>query len=652
MKSKILILSLALTAMMIGVPSQAQRVLDVSVKPHAEINSEMYGIFFEDINFGADGGLYAELVKNRSFEFDYPLMGWTPFGRVSVETERPAFVRNPHYMRLTGGDDYKKSGLQNDGFVDGMGMKVGAEYRLSFYARVQSGAPEKLRFELITVDNNIMTAKEIEVSSLEWEKQTLLLKARKDNAHARLRMTLLSSGTIDVDHISLFPVDTWKGRENGLRKDLAQALSDLHPGVLRFPGGCIVEGTTLATRYQWKNTVDAVENRPCNDNRWHYTFREHLYPDYCQSCGLGFYEYLLLCEDIGAQPLPVLNCGMACQYQSGELVPLDSLQPYIQDAVDLVEFANGDTSTVWGRLRTDMGHPASFGLKYIAVGNEQWGEEFVKREALFVEALRRRCPEILVVGSAGPAADGEQFDYLWQEMKRLRVDLVDEHYYRPPEWFFANADRYDAYDRKAPKVYAGEYASHHKTRANNFEAALSEAAFLTGVERNADVVRLATYAPLFAHAEAWQWRPDLIWFDNTRVLLTPNYYVQQLYSLNKGTHTLALTENGVPPTGQEGLYASAVLDKERDCVVVKVVNASDCELSLVVRLNGLGRKQAPAAEGTVVYMQSDDGLAVNTFDNPTAVVPHTGTIALSADSCTFTAMPHSFQVVTIPFVRK
>lgn len=649
MTNKISLVSLLLAS---ALSLSAQRTLTVNVKPRAEINPDMYGVFFEDINFGADGGLYAELVKNRSFEFDYPLMGWQPFGTLSVETENPAFDRNPHYVRMVDGGKYKQTGLQNDGFTNGFSVKKDAEYRLSFHARRVGNAPVKLKFEIITSANNIMTKQEVTVSSADWEKHTVILKAGKSDAHARLRMTLISRGTVDVDHISLFPVDTWKGRENGLRKDLVQALYDLRPGVFRFPGGCIVEGTSLETRYQWKHTVGAVENRPYNDNRWNYTFRHRLYPDYYQSYGLGFYEYFLLCEDLGAEPLPVLNCGIGCQYQTGDCVPLDELQPYIQDAIDLVEFANGDTTTTWGRLRAEMGHPAPFNLKYLAIGNEQWDSVFVEREELFVKALRRHCPEILFVGSSGPKSDGKEFDYLWPEMKRLGVDLVDEHYYKSPEWFYTNAARYDTYDRKGPKVYAGEYASHHKSRENNFEAALSEAAFLTGVERNADVVRLATYAPLFAHVDAWQWRPDLIWFDNTRVLLTANYYVQQLYSHHKGTHTLSLTEAGKNVSGENGLYASAVYDAEDARVIVKVANTLPTAQTITLQFEGLKRKQSLTGEAQVIYMQTDDKSVSNTFENQSAIVPQQTTVSVADNTCALTLAPQSFQVITIPVVRK
>ena len=276
----------------------------------------------------------------------------------------------------------------------------------------------------------------------------------------------------------------------------------------------------------------------------------------------------------------------------------------------------------------------------------------MKREALFVEALRKHCPGILIVGSSGPSADGEQFEYLWPEMKRLKVDFVDEHYYKPPEWFYANAGRYDRYDRKGPKVYAGEYASHHKSRANNFEAALSEAAFLTGVERNADVVRLATYAPLLAHVDAWQWRPDMIWFDNSRVLLTPNYYVQQLYSRYKGTHTLRLTENGEAVKGTDGLYASAVYDADSSRLIVKVANTASRRQEVVLQFEGLKRRQALSPEAPVVVMQSDDKNAVNTFENPEAVVPQRVTAVVEGNNCRYTLAPQSFQVIIIPIISK
>ena len=395
-------------------------------------------------------------------------------------------------------------------------------------------SPVKLRVNLVNYGNDFIEEKEIELNGQGWQKYTVVLMPASNCPHARFRITMIDRGTIDLEHISLFPQKTFNNRPNGLRQDLAQALKDLHPGIFRFPGGCIVEGTNKATRYQWKNTVGPVENRPTNINRWNYTFQNKKFSDYYQSYGLGFYEFFQLSEDIGAEPLPVLNCGLSCQYENddpNENCAVDKLQPYIDDALDLIEFANGPVSSKWGKLRLDMGHPAPFNLKFVAVGNEQWGKLYTERLEPFVKAIRARYPDIKIVGGAGPQAEGSDFEYLWPEMRRLKIDLVDEHFYRSPDWFLSNAKRYDSYDRQGPKVFAGEYACHPGNRENSFLTALCEAAFMTGFERNADVVNLCTYAPLFAHVDAWQWRPDLIWFDNTSVVKTPNYYVQQLYGM-------------------------------------------------------------------------------------------------------------------------
>ena len=603
--------------------SQAQQpvmTIDTS-RPVAKIEPTMYGIFFEDINFGADGGLYAELVKNRSFEFPQPFMGWVPFGNVKVLDENPCFDRNPRYVRVTNDESLRRAGLDNEGFK-GIGLKAGEEYRLSFYARTPNGAAVKLSVELVNSNSENRLKKEVEISGKEWKKVTMLLKSPFTDAHSRLRLVLTTAGTVDMDHISLFPVNTWKNRENGLRADLAQALYDLHPGVFRFPGGCIVEGTTLETRYQWKNSVGPVENRLLNITRWNYTFPHKFFPDYYQSYGMGFYELFLLSEDIGAEPLPVLSCGLSCQYEKGEEVPLDQLTPYVQDALDLIEFANGPATSTWGKVRAEMGHPEPFHLKMIAIGNEQWGEVYPERLELFMKAIRAKYPDIKIVGSAGPKAGGDRFNYLWPEMKRLGVDLVDEHYYMPPEWFFKNAARYDKYDRKGPKVFAGEYASHDKTagKANNFLAALSEAAFMTGLERNADVVHLATYAPLFAHVDAWQWNPDLIWFDNLRVMRTPNYYVQQMYGLNAGTDVLSLKMDGKPVTGQQNLYATAALDSRTGEIIVKIVNNNAEPTTVALEFNGL--KKQRLLSGLCTFLQTDNLKAINTLDAE-KVIPQT-----------------------------
>lgn len=623
---------------------QAQEhVMQVDVsRPVCKINPAMYGIFFEDINFGADGGLYAELVKNRSFEFPQSFVGWTPFGNVTVQDAEPCFERNPHYVRVVNDGRLLRAGLDNEGFR-GIGLKKGEEYRFSLYARTPDDTPLKLSVEFVRADGSNPLKKEIMVSGREWRKQTVVLKSPFTDAHARLRIVLNSHGTVDMDHISLFPVKTWKGRENGLRADLAQALYDLNPGVFRFPGGCIIEGNSLATRYQWKHSVGPVENRPINENRWNYTFTHKAFPDYFQSYGLGFYEYFLLSEDIGAEPLPVLSCGLSCQYTSKGVVPLTELEPYVQDALDLIEFANGPVTSTWGKLRADMGHPAPFNLKMIAIGNEQWGEIYPERLEVFIKAIRAKYPKMLIVGSSGPSAYGDKFDYLWPEMKRLGADLVDEHYYMSPEWFFANAARYDNYDRKGPKVFAGEYASHDSStgKANNFLAALSEAAFMTGLERNADVVRLATYAPLFAHVDAWQWNPDLIWFDNLRMMRTPNYYVQQMYGMNAGTDVLSLLMDGKAVTGQDSLYASAVLDASTGEVILKLVNAAPTEAPVKIRFGGLKKQRIISGECT--YLQNDNLRAVNTLDGE-VIVPRVRPVSVEANSFSTVLAPQSFGV--------
>lgn len=624
---------LAVLALAAGSALQAQtnELVIQAGKPGAEIQPTMYGLFFEDINYAADGGLYAELVKNRSFEFPQHFMGWKTFGKVSLKDDGP-FERNPHYVRLAyAGHPHKQTGLDNEGFF-GIGIKKGAEYRFSVWARVAEGeTPAKIRVELADTksmgEQQAFATADVTVDSREWKKYQVILKPEVTNPKAILRIFLASRQTVDLEHISLFPVDTWQGHENGLRKDLAQALADIKPGVFRFPGGCIVEGTDIASRYDWKKSVGMVENRPLNENRWQYTFPHRFFPDYYQSYGLGFYEFFQLSEEIGAEPLPVLSCGLACQFQNPNMdahVPLCDLDSYIQDALDLIEFANGAVDTPWGKVRADMGHPAPFNLKFIGIGNEQWGKEYPEHLEPFVKAIRKKYPDIKIVGSSGPDSEGEQFDYLWPEMKRLKADLVDEHFYRPEAWFLSQGARYDNYDRKGPKVFAGEYACHGKGKKwNHFHASLLEAAFMTGLERNADVVHMATYAPLFAHVEGWQWRPDMIWFDNLNSVRTVSYYVQQLFATHKGTNVLSLTMNKKPVTGaegQNGLFASAVCDKNKNEIIVKVANTSDKKQPLSLIFNGLKKKEVLSG-ARCIKLSSADMDKDNTIENPLAIIP-------------------------------
>ena len=623
----------------------------------APIQPTMYGIFFEDINYAADGGLYGEMVKNRSFEFPGFFTGWTRFGHVEFKNDGP-FDKNPHYVRLmSSGHNDKYSGLENEGYF-GMGFEKGADYNFSVWAR-SGGREVTIIVQLVDVssmeESQILGEQKITINSREWEKYKTTIKAGRTVSKGRLRV-ILDRGdrkAVDLEHISLFPADVFNGDENGMRKDLAQALADLHPGVFRFPGGCIVEGTDLKTRYQWKNTVGPVENRPLNENRWHYTFLHRLFPDYYQSYGLGFYEYFRLAEEIGAEPLPVLSCGLSCQFQNGSQrgpahVDVANLQPYIDDAIDLIDFANGDPSkNVWAKVRADMGHPAPFNLKFIAIGNEQWDEIYCENLEPFIKQIREKHPEIKIIGTSGPNSEGKDFDYLWPRMRELNADLVDEHFYRPESWFLAQGNRYDSYPRTGPKVFAGEYACHGRGKKyNHFNAALLEAAFMTGMERNADVVHMATYAPLFAHIDGWQWRPDMIWYDNLRSFKSCSYYVQQMFSRNKGSNVLSLTMNGKPVAGnndQDGLFASAVFDTTAKAVIVKIVNTGDKAQD--VKLNFEGMSGPHPAELTTFH--ASDLVGENTLDEPEKYVPQTSSVTLDASNCNISVPAKTFVMYKI-----
>ncbi|RYD90190.1 MAG: alpha-L-arabinofuranosidase, partial [Sphingobacteriales bacterium] len=453
---------------------------------------------------------------NRSFEFAAPLMGWEQPNSDrhslndksgyanAIRTEKEV---NSRILRVEVKNAAGYS-LLNEGFR-GMGVKANDLYNVSVMASNQSGNISKIKFQFVDDAGKVVGETAISVSGKDWKTYTGQIKAATTVNKAKLKITFEGTGVIDMDMISIFPQDTWKGRKNGMRKDLVQMLYDLNPGFLRFPGGCIVEGRTLEQRYQWKKTVGPVEDREMLINRWNVEFGHKLTPDYFQTFGLGFFEYFQLSEDIGAEPLPVLSCGIACQFNTGELVPMGELDPYVQDAIDLIEFANGAATSKWGKVRADMGHPAPFNLKMIGVGNEQWGPDYIERYKVFEKAILAKYPNIKIVSGSGPFPDGEQFDYGWKELKKLNAQIIDEHYYNTPTWFKENATRYDDYDRKGPKVFAGEYAAQSDRPAsvnnrNNWLTAISEAAFMTGLERNAAVVAMASYAPLFAHAEGWQ----------------------------------------------------------------------------------------------------------------------------------------------------
>jgi alpha-N-arabinofuranosidase len=626
-------------------------------KPGSSIQPTMWGIFFEDINFAADGGIYAELVKNRSFEFYKPLMGWkilkpdTTTGILIINQSKtnPA---NPRYARITLAEGEPSFGLSNAGFR-GMGIKKGMAYHFSILARQMESSPLKMRIELVNPKGEVIGTTNLAPEEKEWKKYTVSFVATATEPKAKLNLWFEGKGSFDIDIISLFPDDTWKNRPGGLRADLVQLLADLRPGFLRFPGGCIVEGRDLENRYQWKKTIGNIEDRHLIVNRWNTEFAHRLTPDYFQSFGMGFFEYFQLAEDIGAEPLPILNCGMACQFNTAEVVPMDQLDPYIQDALDLIEFANGSANSKWGKVRTQLGHPAPFNMKFIGVGNEQWGTQYIERYTVFVKAIKEKYPNIKIVTGTGPSPSGKDFDYAAKELKKLNAQIVDEHYYANPEWFFQNATRYDNYDRKSFKIFAGEYAAQSKftcspDNQNNWKCALSEAAFMTGLERNADVIYMCSYAPLFAHVDAWQWTPDLIWFDNLKSFGTANYFVQKLFSNNKGTEVLPMFLENKPITGQNGLYASAVFDKNTDEIILKLVNSTEKAQTANVVLESTKKL---GSKGKIIVLKSDDLNNVNSLEQPILIGPVEQELIIKGKTVNPILEPYSFSIVRIKVLK-
>lgn len=651
----VLISLLVLALLQVQVAFAQTRNITVEVnKPGAQIPRTLFGLFFEDINFGADGGLYPERIKNRSFEFPNPMMGWKPLDPKDTTGQLQIFdagsikdTANSHYLRIKAPTGNKRFGIVNEGFR-GIGVQRDTEYRFSVKARRIDGSPT-LRVEVVDGGRVIGETQVTGFTNL-WKTHTAAVRTNATSSKAQLNLILEGGGAVDVDLVSLYPKDTWQNRPNGLRTDLVKLLKDLKPGFLRFPGGCIVEGRTLDQRYQWKTTIGDLDERRLIINRWNTEFNWRLTPDYFQSFGLGYYEYFLLSEDIGAEPLPIMNCGMACQFNSSELAPLEDLDHYIQDAIDLIEFANAAVTSKWGRKRAEMGHPKPFNLKMIGIGNEQWGPQYVERYKVFANVLKQKYPNIALVSSVGPAPDGERFDYLWQQMRALKADLVDEHYYSPPKWFRENAARYDSYPRTGPKVFAGEYAAQSVGIAspdnrNNWECALSEAAFVTGLERNSDVVHMSSYAPLFGHVEAWQWTPNLIWFDNLRSYGTPNYYVQKMFSTNQGTRQLPVLLDGGTKNGVNDLYTSASVDEQSGELILKVVNTGSGSSEVRITLTGT---TGAGKTGTALVLHSSDLKAENSLDHPTRVAPSVKQLPIAGDEFAYTFMPHSMTVLRIP----
>lgn len=636
--------------------AQTTRIVKVKVdQPIAKVQPNMWGVFFEDINFGADGGIYAELIKNRSFEFTKPLMGWTiqrkkaNEGEILVVNRKDINAANPRYIQIN--NERGIFGITNEGFK-GIGVKKALKYHFSVMYR-QMAPGVKLRLKLLGAHDEVIGEGELipAKSDGEWQKQTTSFTATQTDPKAKFAITFEGKGKIDLDMISLFPDDTWKKRPQGLRADMVQLLADMKPGFIRFPGGCIVEGTDLANRYQWKNTIGPIEDRKLIINRWNTEFADRSAPDYFQSFGLGFFEYFLLAEDIGSDALPILNCGMACQFNSGEVAALDELDPYVQDALDLIEFANGDVNTKWGKKRADLGHPKPFNLKMMGVGNENWGPQYLERLAIFTKAIKAKYPDFKIINSSGTDPEGDRFNLLNTTLRQNKADFIDEHYYRPADWFLKNADRYDHYPRNETKVFVGEYAVHANqnhigSNRNNWQSALASASLMTGLERNADVVQMASYAPLFAHVDAWQWAPDMIWVDNLQSYGTPDYYVQKLFSTNKGTDVVSITLDGKNIIGQDGLYASSVIDSQKEELIIKISNSSDQPKTIDFELEG---KRKLKNKGIVEEMAGNNLDQLNSFTNPKAMSPKTSAVKIKNKKLITDLKPYSFNVFKIPF---
>jgi alpha-L-arabinofuranosidase len=640
--------------------------------PGHAVSPLLHGVFFEDINYGADGGLYAELVQNRSFEHQDHLYAWGTVNRggqgtVTVESAEPLNAKNPHYVRLAIMEAGKGFGVANYGF-GGIAVKAGENYLFSARARSAGGFNGVLRAGL--EDETGRPLGECAMAGLaeKWQKIDGVIRSTGSATHARLVVVATAPGRVDLDVVSLFPENTWRHRRNGLRADLVQMLADLHPAFMRFPGGCIVEGMDLPNRYQWKDTIGDVAERPENWNRWQDAMGDATAPQYYQTYGLGFFEFFQLCEDLGAEPVPILNCGMACQYESKQLVPLDQLGPFVQDALDLIEFANGPVTSPWGARRAAMGHPEPFHLKIVGVGNEQWGEQYFERYTIFQAALKARHPEIQLVTGAGPGVDDGFWKLAWDKfMNGTPADIVDEHYYRPPQWFLENATRYDARERRGPKVFAGEFAAHDGPKhRSTLRAAVAEAAFVTGLVRNSDLVVMSSYAPLFAKAGASQWAPDLIWFDNTRIYGTPSYYVQTLYSRNRPDVVLPVAIEGATVTLPElpdtsvatygapprppyrsgplpALYVAAGWDRQAGEVVLFVANPYAEARDTVVALAGRNHK---ATAGRAIVLASASPDDVNSFEAPATVAPREEDLTITGPE-----LAHRFPANTFTVLR-
>ena len=594
--------------------------ITINGQERKEISNELIGIFFEDISYGADGGLYGELIQNRDFEYSsadrggwHSLTAWELKGEgseITVGTDRPIHINNTHYATLH--TERLGATLENWGY-DGIALKSGDLYDFSIKARKNSkdSGNIKLLVSLVNDNNEVLAEKNITVSETNWRTFNIALKATQDADKARLVITPQSTGTIDMDMISLFPRKTFKNRKNGLRADLAQVIADMKPKFVRFPGGCAAHGNGLDNMYLWKRSIGKLEERQHMPNIWNYH----------QTLGLGYYEYFLFCEDIGAEPLPVIPAAVPCQNSShgghGQQggVPMEEMEAFIQDIFDLIEWANGDAKTTkWGRIRAEAGHPKPFNLKYIGIGNEDLiSNTFTERFNMIFDAIREKHPEIIICGTVGPFYEGSDYEWGWKLAKEKDIPMVDEHYYVSPGWYIHNQDYYDHYDRNASEVYLGEYACHVHSRHNNIETALCEALHLTNVERNADIVRMTSYAPLLARHGHTNWNPDMIYFNSSRIDLTPGYYTQKIFGNNSGDQyiTSRLIVDNHRDDIRKRVSTSTVYDSSTGDLIIKLVNLLPTSINTTVTINDF-TLTANTAKCTVLSGKPTDRNAVPT----------------------------------------
>lgn len=557
---------------------------------------DMFGIFFEDLNHAADGGLYGELIRNRSFEFDEidnrsynHLTAWNIsglkndgengplkqevntdniYGTYAIENEMPLSEKNPHYLtvNIKEGNMYdisKNVSIVNEGFNTGLFLEKGKEYNFSIYCMCYEN--DMSLMVSLTDGEEELAENVIAAAGDGWKNYRCVFTPDKTTYNGRLKVQFLNSGKISLDHISLFPKDTFLQKENGLRADIASMLKDLKPKFMRFPGGCLVHDGSLNaddrdSMYRWKNTIGDVTKRPARRSNWGYN----------QTLGLGYYEYFCFCEEIGTKALPVLPGGYNPHRQIS--APLSEIGEWVQDALDLIEFANGDETTEWGKIRAELGHKESFNLEYIAIGNEEVGEAFFERYPFFHKAIKEKYPDIKIISTSGPFAAGSEFERGWKSAIENKADLVDEHYYMAPEWFLAHMDRYSEYKEENPKVFLGEYA----TWGNTWYNALVEAAYMTRMQENAHAVGLACYAPLLCNVGYVNWRPDLIWYNNHQVYGTANYYVQKMFMHHQGDYLLKTKAEGM-----ETPYVKYPVDFSGDIVLRAIdgaVTYSDIEV--------------------------------------------------------------------------